>query len=93
MSDPEEIIGQFYDLYVAHNELWSKMQADAPVYALAWTTTPWTLPSNSFLAVGPEIYYSMVYDKESNEYYVLAEALLKKFYKNSEDYILVNRVK
>jgi isoleucyl-tRNA synthetase len=51
MNDPEEIIGQFYDLYVAHNELWSKMQADAPVYALAWTTTPWTLPSNSFLAV------------------------------------------
>jgi YHS domain-containing protein len=35
----------------------------------------------------------MVYDKSSNEYYVLAEALLKKFYKNPEDYILVNRIK
>ena len=93
MNDREEIISQFYDLYVVHNELWSKMQADAPIYALARTTTPWTLPSNSFLAVWPEIYYSMVYDKESNEYYVLAEALLKKFYKNSEDYILVNRIK
>ncbi len=93
MNDPEEIMSQFYDLYIAHNELWSKMQADAPVYALAWTTTPWTLPSNSFLAVWPEIYYSMVYDKESKEYYVLAEALLKKFYKNPEDYILVNRIK
>jgi isoleucyl-tRNA synthetase len=51
MDDQQEIISQFYDLYVAHNELWSKIQADAPVYALAWTTTPWTLPSNSFLAV------------------------------------------
>ncbi len=93
MNDPNEIISQFYDLYVVHNELWSKMHADAPIYALAWTTTPWTLPSNSFLAVGPEIDYSMVYDKESHEYYVLAEALLKKFYKNPEDYILVNRIK
>ncbi|MDR1009240.1 MAG: class I tRNA ligase family protein, partial [Rickettsiales bacterium] len=26
---------------------------------LAWTTTPWTLPSNMFLAVGPEIEYSV----------------------------------
>ncbi|MBR4633970.1 hypothetical protein IKO50_03285 [bacterium] len=51
MDDSQEIISQFYDLYVAHNEIWSKIQADAPVYALAWTTTPWTLPSNSFLAV------------------------------------------
>jgi hypothetical protein len=35
----------------------------------------------------------MVYDKESSEYYILADALLKKYYKNPEDYILVNRVK
>ena len=93
MDDADEIISQFYDLYVVHNELPWKIQSDAPVYALAWTTTPWTLPSNSFLAVWPEIYYNMVYDKESHEYYILAEALLKKFYKNPEDYILVNRIK
>jgi isoleucyl-tRNA synthetase len=35
----------------------------------------------------------MVYDKESHEYYILADALLKKFYKNPEDYILVNKIK
>ena len=35
----------------------------------------------------------MVYDKESNEYYILADALLKKYYKIPEDYILVNKVK
>ena len=93
INDSQEIINQFYDLYVVHNELWSKIHPDAPIYALAWTTTPWTLPSNSFLAVWPEIYYSMVYDKESHEYYLLADALLKKFYKNPEDYILVNKVK
>ena len=31
--------------------------ADADVYFLAWTTTPWTLPSNTALAVGPDIRY------------------------------------
>ncbi|MDX1919802.1 MAG: class I tRNA ligase family protein, partial [Candidatus Caenarcaniphilales bacterium] len=30
---------------------------EAPVYMLAWTTTPWTLPSNMALAVGPDIEY------------------------------------
>src|SRR5690554_3689823 len=30
------------------------------VRALAWTTTPWTLPTNSALAVGPEITYAVV---------------------------------
>jgi len=33
---------------------------DAPVYFLAWTTTPWTLPSNTALAVGPDIIYERV---------------------------------
>jgi isoleucyl-tRNA synthetase len=31
--------------------------ADTGVYFLAWTTTPWTLPSNTALAVGPDIRY------------------------------------
>ncbi len=31
-----------------------------PVYFLAWTTTPWTLPSNTALAVGPNIDYVLV---------------------------------
>ena len=32
----------------------------APLRILAWTTTPWTLPSNLALAVGPEVEYSIV---------------------------------
>ncbi len=31
-----------------------------PVYAMAWTTTPWTLPSNTGLAVGKKIEYALV---------------------------------
>ncbi|HQK98768.1 MAG TPA: class I tRNA ligase family protein, partial [Bacteroidia bacterium] len=35
-------------------------KCDAPLYFLAWTTTPWTLPSNAALAVGPDITYVLV---------------------------------
>ncbi len=34
-----------------------------PLYAMVWTTTPWTLPSNLAIAVGPEIDYCVVKDK------------------------------
>lgn len=57
---------------------------------LAWTTTPWTLPSNMFLAVGNHIRYLIVFDKTSKEYYVIAENLMKQYYKNPDEYILIN---
>jgi len=43
---------------------------------LAWTTTPWTLPSNLALAVRTDIPYSKVREKSSGKVYLLAEALL-----------------
>jgi len=55
-------------------------------YILAWTTTPWTLVSNLWLAVGEKIEYSEVYDKKSDEYYILASEKLKDYYKNEDDY-------
>ncbi len=45
--------------------------------ALAWTTTPWTLPSNLALAVGPDIDYAVV--ELDGVRYVLAEALLGNY--------------
>ena len=45
---------------------------------LAWTTTPWTLPSNMFLAVWAEIDYSIIFDINENCYFVLADNLLPK---------------
>ena len=56
-----------------------------PLYALAWTTTPWTLPSNTALCVGPKIDYVIV--KGENPYtklealYLLAEARLTAYSK------------
>ena len=55
-----------------------------PVYFLAWTTTPWTLPSNTALCVGPNIDYVRV--KSFNPYtgapaiYVLAKALVGSWF-------------
>jgi isoleucyl-tRNA synthetase len=35
-------------------------EGDSAIYFLAWTTTPWTLPSNTALTVGPKIEYALV---------------------------------
>ena len=46
---------------VIRDEKSEKLFADSEaVYILAWTTTPWTLPSNTALAVGPNITYYVV---------------------------------
>jgi len=58
--------------------------ADGNTFLLAWTTTPWTLPSNLALAVGPDIDYVLVQD--GNERYILAEARLSAYYKKPEEY-------
>jgi len=55
------------------------------LYIMAWTTTPWTLPSNLGLAVGPNIEYAVV--QTFNPYtgvpstVVLAKALVHKYFK------------
>ena len=57
-----------------------------PVHFLAWTTTPWTLPSNTALTVGPKIEYSLVqtYNQYTGLpiYVILASALVSKVFDN-----------
>ena len=65
-----------------------------PIYFLAWTTTPWTLPSNTALCVGPKIDYVAVkgqnpYSKE-NAIYVLAESRLAAYFKEGEFEVLAH---
>jgi isoleucyl-tRNA synthetase len=66
-------------------------------YLLAWTTTPWTLPSNVALAVGENVEYVEVEgpttDGEGTERLVLAEALLGKVLQKPEAYNVVKRYK
>ena len=56
--------------------------ANGCTYFLAWTTTPWTLPSNLGLTMGPDIDYVKVHD--GDEYYILAESRLHAYYKEPE---------
>ncbi|HMP81066.1 MAG TPA: class I tRNA ligase family protein, partial [Pirellulaceae bacterium] len=44
---------------------------------LIWTTTPWTLPSNQFAAVHPDINYATVWDAETNQHLLMAECLVE----------------
>jgi len=63
-------------------------------YLLAWTTTPWTLPSNLALTLGPEIDYVLIEDlSASRDQYILAEARLHAYYKDPSEYKVVWRKK
>ena len=55
-----------------------KLREDSarPELALIWTTTPWTLPSNSAVAVGPEIEYSLVEVAADHEGVLAGERVL-----------------
>jgi len=61
-------------------------------YAIAWTTTPWTLPSNLALTVNPKFKYVYVKDKSDNNVYILAKELVSKFYKSKDEYEIVKEV-
>lgn len=73
------VVAQFKTL---ENTLPQSMRGFGPVYILAWTTTPWTLPSNTALTVGPKIEYVLI--KTFNQYtfepvnVVIAKALIDK---------------
>lgn len=62
---------------------------DEDVYFLAWTTTPWTLPSNVALCVNPDEDYVKV--KQGDYTYILASALVETVLK--EDYTVLETYK
>lgn len=52
---------------------------------LAWTTTPWTLPSNLALAVREDIDYVKLKEKSSGRIFILAEALVGSLFKKRDE--------
>jgi len=73
-----------------------KLKNEENTYFLAWTTTPWTLPSNTALCVGPNIDYIKVktlnpYSKQECQL-ILAEALLNAVMGKNE-YVILDRKK
>ena len=67
-----------------------KVVGEEELYFLAWTTTPWTLPSNTALCVGPGIDYVKV--RSTNPYtgapatYILAQALVGSWFNDKIPY-------
>lgn len=59
-----------------------RTKEDNNTYFAAWTTTPWTLPSNLTLCVHPEIEYVKVKDLEKNIFIIMAKARLETYKKN-----------
>jgi len=61
--------------------------ADEPgTFALAWTTTGWTLPGNLFLAVHPEVTYAKVESEKKK--FIVAKDLVESVFKGKEHKIL-----
>jgi len=55
---------------------------DPETSILAWTTTPWTLPSNLALCVHPTFEYIKIKDNATGHKYILLEKRLEAIYKN-----------
>ncbi|XP_027755327.1 isoleucine--tRNA ligase, cytoplasmic isoform X2 [Empidonax traillii] len=67
------------------------LEEDASVSLVAWTTTPWTLPSNLALCVNPELQYVKVRDNTTGKIYVLMESRLIALYKSDNEYEILDR--
>ncbi len=59
-------------------------------YILAWTTTPWTLPSNLALAVGADIRYAKI--REGSDIYYLAKDRVPLYFKKADQVELLEEV-
>lgn len=71
------------------------LRDDPATCLLAWTTTPWTLPSNLALAVNPNFEYVKIHDEASGKHYILLESLLRTLYKDPKKakFKIVDRLK
>lgn len=71
-----------------------KVAGEEKTYLVAWTTTPWTLPSNLSLCVNPEFEYVKIYDEKKDKYFILLESLIKTLYKKpaNEKFKVVEKI-
>jgi isoleucyl-tRNA synthetase len=91
ITDIQQLRFEFADIHMLESWLIGhEKSGEASISILPWTTTPWTLPANMFAAVHRDIEYVEIFDKQTEEYYILAEKCLPKYYKSSEEYLRVH---
>ena len=65
-----------------NNGILKSVQNDKPIFAIIWTTTPWTIPSNMAISMHPRFEYTFFEYKGS--IYVVAQDLMSSFLKDVE---------
>lgn len=83
LSNHELNLGGYQDVHDPAITVRFKLPGENTFF-LAWTTTPWTLPSNLALTLGPDIVYVKV--KDGQDCYILAEERLPAYYKEDSEY-------
>jgi isoleucyl-tRNA synthetase len=86
LSNHELNLGGYRDVQDPAITVKFELAGEPGTFILAWTTTPWTLPSNLGLALGSDIVYAKV--RDGKECYILAKSRLASYYKNESDYRL-----
>jgi isoleucyl-tRNA synthetase len=89
LANHELNLGGYRDVSDPAISIRFKICSEPHSYFLAWTTTPWTLPSNMALTLGPDIEYALVEDKAGAERYILAVERLNAYYKDPTDYRII----
>ena len=88
MVKDTSVVAQFEVSKSERSDFLFESNPDIPVYILAWTTTPWTLPANSALAIGTKIDYVLI--RTFNQYtyqpvqLVLAKDRVPQYFKPSD---------
>nr|XP_005987132.1 PREDICTED: isoleucine--tRNA ligase, cytoplasmic isoform X2 [Latimeria chalumnae] len=67
------------------------LEEEENVALVAWTTTPWTLPSNLSLCVNPDLQYVRIKDNATGSVYILMEARLVALFKSESEYTVLER--
>jgi isoleucyl-tRNA synthetase len=70
-----EVVGEKGAEHPLASMLGVPIPTDARIYAVIWTTTPWTLPANQAICVHPEFDYSLV--RTSHSWLILASELME----------------
>ncbi|VDD74567.1 unnamed protein product [Mesocestoides corti] len=66
---------------------------ESGVELLAWSTTPWTLPSNLALCVNPDKDYVKLQDKSRDRVFIMMECRVSSLYKSPDDYTVLKELK
>lgn len=93
LSNMEVNLGGYKDVTDPAVTIRFKVRDEENTYFLAWTTTPWTLPSNLALAFGPEIDYVKLKDNQSGDFYYIGKSRISAYYKDESEYTVVAEYK